>query len=120
MKPSMTTAVALVAALSAVPARSEETSREQVRAEAASAAKAGEIGRGEAVNVPVPPSTKPRADVKAETRAAVKSRAIDHGEVTSVPPVASSGKTRAEVKAEAASAIQATPPRKPDAAASAR
>ena len=40
MKPSMTTAVALVAALSAVPARSEETSREQVRAEAASAIQA--------------------------------------------------------------------------------
>ena len=114
------TAAVLLAALSAVPVRAEEPSREQVRAEAASAAKAGEIARGEAVNVPVPPSTKPRAEVKAETRAAVKTRAIDHGEVTSVPAVGPSARTRAEVKAEAASAIHAAPPRKPEAAASAR
>jgi hypothetical protein len=44
--------------------------------------------------------------VKAETRAAVKAGQIDHGEVTTAPPLPKATKTRAEVKAEAASAIK--------------
>ena len=81
-------------------------SREEVRAEAASAAKAGQIDHGEVTTVPPVRSTKARTEVKAETRAAVKAGQIDHGEVTTTPPLPKTSKTRAEVKAEAASAIK--------------
>jgi hypothetical protein len=62
--------------------------------------------------VPPSSSSKSRAEVKADTRAAVKSGAIDHGEVTTTPPLKPSTTTRAEVKAEAASAIHPKPPSK--------
>lgn len=93
--------------------------REEVRAEAASAAKAGQIDHGEATHQPPALSTRSRAEVKAETRAAVKAGAIAHGEVTTEPPPQSGGKTRAEVKAEAASAIHPLPVGRQNGAASA-
>jgi hypothetical protein len=106
---SIVAAGLLVAAvLPTVQAQSK--TREEVRAEAASAAKAGQIDHGEVTTVPpVARSTKPRADVKQETRAAVKTGQIDRGEVTSTPALRPSDRTRAEVKAETASAIRARP-----------
>jgi len=96
----------LLAGLVGAGALAQTKSREEVRAEAASAAKAGQIDHGEVTTVPPSRSTKARTDVKAETRAAVKAGQIDHGEVTTTPPLPKSSKTRAEVKAEAASAIK--------------
>ena len=94
-------------ALSALAAVAQpQKTREEVRGEAASAAKAGQIDHGEVTRVPPVASTQPRAAVKADTRAAVKAGKIDHGEVVSVPPAAPFVKTRSEVKAEAASAIR--------------
>jgi len=90
----------------------DTTSREAVRAEAASAARAGKIPRGEATEPGPPPktSTRSRSEVKAETRAAVKAETIEHGEgrssmETPVAPASGPTKSRAEVKAEAASAL---------------
>lgn len=113
-------ALILVAAGFAAPPVSAQPqkTREEVRAEAASAAKAGLIDHGEITRVPPAQSTKPRAEVKADTRAAVKAGAIDHGEVTTLPSVTATGKTRADVKAEAVSAVRPQPAPKPAAAAS--
>ena len=96
----------LLAGLVGTAALAQTKSREEVREEAASAAKAGQIDRGEVTTVPPVRSTKARTDVKAETRAAVKAGQIDHGEVTTTPPHPKASKTRAEVKGEAASAIK--------------
>jgi hypothetical protein len=96
----------LLVALIGTSALAQSKSREEVRAEAASAAKAGQIDHGEVTTVPATRSTKARPDVKAETRAAVKAGQIDHGEVTTTPPLPKTSKTRAEVKAETASAIK--------------
>jgi len=84
-----------------------QKAREDVRAEAASAARAGQIAHGEVTREPATGSVRDRADVKAESRAAVKAGAIDRGEVRSTPPDAAStpAKSRAEVRAEAASAL---------------
>ena len=111
----------LFAAFSAVPAFAQSKSREEVRGEAASAVKAGEIDHGEATRAASAASLRPRAEVKADARAAVKAGAIDHGEVSSqaIPPKTTL-KTRAEVKAEAASAIRMTPPVRPAASAASR
>ena len=111
-------ALILVAAGVAAPPVSAQKTREEVRGEAASAAKAGLIDHGEITRVPPTQSAKPRAEVKADTRAAVKAGAIDHGEVMTLPPVGPSGKTRADVKAEAASAVRPLRVPKPAAAAS--
>ena len=96
------------------PAFAQKT-REEVRAEAASATRAGHIDRGEVTREPATPSVRERTEVKAESRAAVKAGAIDRGEVTSAPPAASSaaGKSRAEVRAEAASALGMRKPETP-------
>ena len=102
--PSIVAAGLLAALVGAALAQTQ--SREDVRAEAASAAKAGQIDHGEVTSVPPARSTKSRPDVKSETRAAVKAGQIDHGEVTTAPPHPKASKTRAEVKAEAASAIK--------------
>jgi hypothetical protein len=96
----------LLAGLVGTGALAQTKSREEVRAEAASAAKAGQIDHGEVTTEPPARSTKARTEVKAETRAAVKAGQIDHGEVTTAPPLPKATKTRAEVKAEAASAIK--------------
>jgi len=102
-------AIGLLVAAGSVSVQAQSKTREEVRGEAASAAKAGQIDRGEVTTVPPVRSTKARTDVKAEARAAVKAGQIDHGEVTTVPKPQPSAKTRAEVKAEAASAIRARP-----------
>ncbi|HEX7441246.1 MAG TPA: DUF4148 domain-containing protein [Caldimonas sp.] len=99
----------LLAAFATGFAVAQPKTREEVRAEAASAARAGQIDRGEVTTVPPAQSVRARAEVKAETRAAVKAGAIDRGEVTRVPAPKPSTKTRAEVKAEAASAIRPKP-----------
>lgn len=106
-------AVALLAGMVSTTGQAQPKTRDEVRGEAASAAKAGQIDHGEVTKIASAPSSKARADVKAETRAAVRSGAIDHGEVTTdagikAPPT----KTRAQVNSEAASAIraQSTPP----------
>ncbi|MEO7337442.1 MAG: hypothetical protein ABIV63_12755 [Caldimonas sp.] len=106
-------ALAAGVAMSCAGALAQPKAVADVRAEAASAAKAGLIDRGEVTRVPAVESTLPRGDVKAETRAAVKARAIDHGEVTTTPPSPPSSKTRAEVKADAASALHSKPVAKP-------
>lgn len=102
-------AAGLLAALASAPGLAQQKAREDVRAEAASAAKAGLVEHGETAQVPAARSSKSRAEVKSDTRAAVKAGAIDGGEVTSVAPSKPSTKTRAEVKAEAASAIHPKP-----------
>jgi hypothetical protein len=102
-------AAGLLALLATGAALAQPKTREEVRAEAASAARAGQIDRGEVTSVPPAQSVKARAEVKAETRAAVKAGAIDHGEVTRAPTATPSAKTRVEVKAEAASAIHPKP-----------
>ena len=101
--------IGLLVAVGSASVQAQSKTREEVRGEAASAAKAGQIDRGEVTTVPPVRSTKARTDVKAETRAAVKAGQIDHGEVTTVPKPQPSAKTRAEVKAQAASAIHARP-----------
>ena len=106
---NLTIAAGLLAAVAAASIQAQPKTREEVRAEAASAAKAGQIDRGEVTTVAPTRSTKARTDVKSETKAAVKAGQIDHGEVTTLPAPQSSTKTRAEVKAEAASAIRARP-----------
>jgi hypothetical protein len=103
------------AGLCATPAAAQRT-REQVRGDAASAARAGQISRGEVTPEPATPSVRTRPEVKAETRAAVKAGAIDHGEVTAAPASAASdaaSKSRAEVRAEAASALHLRKPATP-------
>lgn len=101
-------AAGLLAGVAASSIQAQPKTREEIRAEAASAAKAGQIDRGEVTTVPPVRSTKARTEVKSETKAAVKAGQIDHGEVTMIPAPQST-KSRAEVKAEAASAIRARP-----------
>ena len=106
------------AVLSATPVWAQK-SREQVRADAASAARAGQITHGEVAPETAAPSLRTRPEVKAETRAAVKAGEIDHGE-TAAPALAASGagaKSRAEVRAEAASALHMRKPATPAEAA---
>lgn len=102
-------AAGLLASLATGLAVAQPKTREEVRPEAASAARAGQIDRGEVTTVRPAQSVKAGPEVKAETRAAVKARAIDQGEVTRAPAPKPSAKTRAEVKAEAASAIRPKP-----------
>ena len=112
MKVLATAFVALLWALAATaqPQASAPRSREAVRAEAASAVKAGEIDHGEVTRVPPPVDLpQPRGAVKAETRAAVKAGQIEHGEGTPKQALPPSIRARAEVKAEAASAIHVRP-----------
>jgi hypothetical protein len=112
MKVLATAPVALLWALSATaqPEASAPRTREAVRAEAASAVKAGEIDHGEVTRVPPPVGAPPpRGAVKAETRAAVKAGQIEHGEGNPKQALPPSTRTRAEVKAEAASAIRVAP-----------
>ena len=111
-------AVLAGAALSVTPAAAQKT-REQVRADAASAARAGQITHGEVAPEAATPSPRSRPEVKAETRAAVKAGEIDHGE-TAAPALAASNagaKSRAEVRAEAASALHMRKPATPAEAA---
>lgn len=108
-----TTLVVSIAWCAAAAATEPKKSREDVRGEAASAAKANQLDTGDATRVAPAASLRSRAEVKAETPVAVKTGAIGHGEVAvtpaSAPAVVPSVKSRAEVKAEAASAIGARP-----------
>lgn len=99
----------LALAFGAGHAQQPPQTREEIRSEAASAAKARQLDTGEVTRVPQAASTRPRAEVKAETRPAVKAGTVGHGEVAGPPASSASVKTRAEVKAEAASAIRPHP-----------
>lgn len=96
-------------ALGGAVAAQQPQTREEIRSEAASAAKARQLDTGEATRVPPAASTRPRAEVKAETRPAVKAGTVGHGEVAGPAASSASVKTRAEVKAEAAAAIRPHP-----------
>ena len=82
-----------------------QTTRAEVKAEAASANKAGAIAKGEGSDAPKGKSTAARADVKKEAAAAEKSGTIATGQV-SKEPKAMSTKPRAEVKADTKDAVK--------------
>jgi hypothetical protein len=101
----------------ALSAYAQEKSRPEVKAETASAVKAGTIPKGEA-GAPQAPAAKmtaeeaaaARAKRKAETAAAVKAGDVPKGEGTSVSKTegkTGEGTTRAKRKAETASAVKA-------------
>jgi len=69
----------LLAALIGTSALAQSKSREEVRAEAASAAKAGQIDHGEVTTTPPhPKASKTRAEVKAEAASAIKGGTLAH------------------------------------------
>ncbi|OYV02111.1 MAG: hypothetical protein CFE45_01850 [Burkholderiales bacterium PBB5] len=74
--------IAIAAALSQllVVGAFAQATRAEVKAEAASANKAGAIAKGEATNAPAAKSTAARAEVKKDAAAAEKSGAIPKGE----------------------------------------
>jgi hypothetical protein len=92
-----------------------QTTRPEVKAEAASANKAGTTVKGEGSGAIAPtPSTKARADVKGEAAAANKSGDTVKGETSNVkaekkakPTAEEKAAARAKRKAEAASAVKA-------------
>lgn len=84
-----------------------QTTKAEVKAEAASANKAGAIAKGEDTKAPKAKSEKPRAEVKAEAKAAEKA-GLPKGEEGAAPK-AKSEKARAEVKKEAKDAAKAQP-----------
>ena len=83
-----------------------QTSRAEVKAEAASAVKSGAIPHGRVTKEPKAKSTADRAGVKAEAAAAEKSGTIAKGEASTSAPKTTSVKSRAEVKAEAKDAVK--------------
>ena len=83
-----------------------QTTRAEVKAEAASANKSGAIGKGEVTQPAKAKSTAPRAEVKKEAAAAEKAGTIPAGEAGSKDPKAKSEKARAEVKAETKDAVK--------------
>jgi hypothetical protein len=91
------TAVLVAAQSLALSAFAQEKSRADVKADTASAAKAGAIPKGEQ-NAPQAPakSTKARADVKAETAGAAKTGTIAKGEASGEKPAAKSTATPEE------------------------
>jgi hypothetical protein len=107
----ITLAAALVAAFTApvLMAQTETTkpvSRDQVKAEAAAAHKAGAMEHGEASKEPsVGKTSLSREAVKAEAKAAHKAGAMEHGEASKPSKRTETGQsktTREAVKAEAA------------------
>ena len=82
-----------------------QTTRAEVKAEAASANKAGAIAKGEGSDAPKPKSTAARADVKMEAAAAEKSGTIATGQVSKESKPMST-KARAEVKSETKDAVK--------------
>jgi len=108
MKKSILTLSAVVAALFASQAVVAQTTRAEVKAEAASAVKAGAVAKGEGpAAMAKPKHTKARAEVKAEAAAAEKAGAIEKGPSPDAGKGAKSTKARAEVKKEAAEAVKA-------------
>jgi hypothetical protein len=90
-----------------------QTSREQVKAEARAANKAGNIPQGEQsynASASQPKSTKTRAQGKAEMRAAIARGEVDHGGEASPnenrPQKPTASRNRAEVKAETKEAVK--------------
>ena len=109
MNKSLITLSALVAALFTTQAvLAQDKTRAEVKKEAASAVKAGEVGKGPS---PGPgadaKSVKARADVKKEAAAAEKAGTIEKGPSPSPGAAATSVKDRADVKKDAASAVKA-------------
>ncbi len=86
------------------------TTRAEVKADAASAVKAGTIAKGEgpsAMTNAKPKVSQDRADVKKEAAAAEKAGTIEKGPSPNPGKDAVSVKSRAEVKVEAAAAVKA-------------
>jgi colicin import membrane protein len=115
MKKLALAAILVASQALAFSAFAQDKSRAEVKAEAASAAKAGAIPKGEA-NAPQPAakSTKARAEVKGDAAAATKAGATPKGEAAAEKPAAKNTMTaeekaaaRAKRKAEAAAATKA-------------
>lgn len=108
MKKSLVTLSAVVAALFATQAAVAQTTRAEVKADAASAVKSGTVAKGEGpAAAGANKSTKDRADVKKEAAAAEKAGTIEKGPSPDPAKGAKSTKERAEVKKEAAAAVKA-------------
>ncbi len=82
-----------------------QTTRAEVKAEAASANKAGDIAKGQGSDAPKAKSTAARAEVKKEAAAAEKAGTIATGQENTAPK-AKSTKPRAEVKADTKDAVK--------------
>ena len=84
-----------------------QTTRADVKAEAASAVKSGSMTKGDVTVAPKAKSTAARADVKNEAAAAEKAGTIAVGDgAASKDTKAKSVKSRAEVKAETKAAVK--------------
>lgn len=82
-----------------------QTTRAEVKADAASSVKSGGTPKGDITVAPKAKSTAARADVKKDAAAAEKAGTIEAGEVAKEPKV-KSVKSRAEVKAETKEAVK--------------
>ncbi|MES2716157.1 MAG: hypothetical protein V4795_10350 [Pseudomonadota bacterium] len=108
MKKSLLALSAVVATLFTAQAALAQSTRAEVKAEAASAVKSGAVAKGEGPAAgAAAKSTKERAAVKTEAAAAVKSGAVEKGPSADAGKDAKSTKARAEVKKEAAAAVKA-------------
>lgn len=83
-----------------------QTTRAEVKADAASSVKSGSTLKGDVTPAPKAKSTAARADVKKEAAAAEKSGTIETGQAVAKEPKAKSVKSRAEVKAETKDAVK--------------
>ncbi len=109
MKKSIVALSVLVAALFTTQAvLAQDKTRAEVKKEAASAVKAGEVGKGPSAGPGADAtSVKNRAEVKKDAAAAEKAGTIEKGPSPGPGAAANSVKARAEVKKEAASAVKA-------------
>lgn len=114
MKKLVLAAILVASQSLALSAFAQDKSRAEVKADTASAVKAGAIPKGEA-NAPqaAAKSTKARADVKADAAAATKTGAVAKGEATPDKAAAKNTMTteekaaaRAKRKADAAAAAK--------------
>jgi hypothetical protein len=107
MKKSLFALAAVAALFTAQAALAQGATRAEVKADAASAVKAGAVAKGEGpAAAPAPKSTKDRAEVKKEAAAAEKAGKIEKGPSPDAAKDAKSTKDRAEVKKEAAAAVK--------------
>ena len=83
-----------------------QTTRAEVKADAASAVNSDATAKGQVTKEPKAKSTAARAEVKAEAASAKKSGAIAKGQAAASAPKAMSVKSRAEVKAETKDAVK--------------
>jgi hypothetical protein len=108
MKTTLSLVAAAAVALLSFGAMAQEKSRAEVKAETASANKAGQIATGEqSTPTPKPKSTKARADVKSETKTATKSGDIATGDMPAKTAKPKSTAARSDVKAETKAANKA-------------